>query len=149
MVKNPADIGKRILGGIIDFVVVFLIFMAGTSILAYFFGEVEKFHFGFKAYVSGPPVLIILLIVFLYFIIMEATTGKTIGKYIVKTKVVNKDGKKISWKQSIVRNLMRAVDGVFFYMIGFIAIYASKNNQRLGDMISKTYVINDNKKKQK
>lgn len=134
--------GKRILGAIIDLVIVFLIFMFVTSILAYFFGEVEKFHFGFKAHVSGPPVLIALLIVFLYFVITEATTGKTVGKHIVKTKVVNKAGKKISLGQSIGRNLMRFVDGMFFYLVGFIAIYVSKRNQRLGDMVSKTYVIN-------
>ena len=144
MVKNFAGIGKRILGGIIDIIVVSLIFLGAGYVIAYYFGEtgfIEKVQ-GVGFHVEGPAVLIIPALIFLYFIILEATTGKTIGKYIVKTRVVNEAGEKISWGQSIGRNLMRFIDGMFAYLVGIIAILASKNNQRLGDMVSRTYVIN-------
>ena len=83
------------------------------------------------------------LVWLLYFIVMEAATGKTIGKYIVKMRVVNKAGEKLSWGQSIARNLLRIVDGIFFYLVGFVAILSSQKKQRLGDMASGTYVVKD------
>jgi uncharacterized RDD family membrane protein YckC len=135
MVENLAGVGKRVLGAIIDVVVLMIVFV----VYAMMFGTIEN---GFIS-VTGIPALILFILLLLYFIVMEATTGKTIGKYIAKTKVVNEDGKKISWGQSTGRNLMRIVDGFFFYLVGFVAIIASKNNQRLGDMVSETYVINE------
>jgi uncharacterized RDD family membrane protein YckC len=134
MVENLASTGKRVFGAIIDVIVLVIFFV----VYGLFFGKTE----GASISVTELPALILFSIMFLYFVIMEATTGKTIGKYIIKTKVVNEAREKISWGQSIGRNLMRIIDGFFFYLVGFIAILASKNNQRLGDMLSKTYVIN-------
>ena len=131
--QNVAGLGKRILGGIIDIIVI-VIFVIIWSML--FGSNVNGMYT-----VTGLPALIETLVPILYFIIMEATTGKTIGKYIVKTKVVNAQGGKISWGQSIGRNLMRIIDGLFIYLVAVIAIAASKDKQRLGDMVAKTYVV--------
>lgn len=134
MVENVASTGKRVLGAIVDIIVLVVFYVVyGT-----FFGETE----GLSVSVSGVPALIGFTLMLLYFVVLEATTGKTIGKYIWKTKVVNEMREKISLGQSIGRNLMRIVDGFFIYLVGFIAVLASKNKQRLGDMIAKTYVIN-------
>lgn len=43
-------------------------------------------------------------------------------------------------KQSVIRNLVRLVDGIFFNLVGVIIIYRSPLNQRLGDKIAKTVV---------
>lgn len=135
MVKNLAGVGKRILGAIIDIIVLGVIF----TVFGMLFGEIK----GAFVSVTGFPALVVFLIGLVYFVGMEATTGKTIGKYIAKTRVVNEAGEKVSWGQSIGRNLMRFIDGFFFYLVGFVAILASKDNQRLGDIVSKTYVIKE------
>ncbi|MBS2210098.1 RDD family protein [Carboxylicivirga mesophila] len=47
--------------------------------------------------------------VILYFAIIEATTGRTIGKIITHTKVVNTCGRKPSFKSIIMRSLLRVI----------------------------------------
>lgn len=132
--QNVAGLGKRILGGLIDIVILVIFAIIWSMIFGTNVAGIQT--------VSGVPALVEFLVVILYYIILEATTGKTLGKYIVKTKVVNAQGNKISWGQSIGRNLMRIIDGLFIYLVAVIAIAASKDKQRLGDMAAKTYVIN-------
>jgi len=131
--QNVAGLGKRILGGIID-IIILVIFAIIWSLL---FGTNVNGMYT----VTGIPAFVEFLVVILYYIVLDATTGKTIGKYIVKTKVVNAQGGKISWGQSIGRNLMRIIDRLFVYLVAVIAIAASKDKQRLGDMVAKTYVV--------
>lgn len=131
---NIASTWKRILGGIIDVILVSLFFFFFVRIFGKLLPD-GTYHVG------GFLAFIMFLVIFLYYIVLEATTGKTVGKYIAKTKVVNAEGAKITWGQSIGRNLMRIVDGLFAYLVAFIAIISSKNRQRLGDMVAKTYVI--------
>jgi uncharacterized RDD family membrane protein YckC len=134
MAENVASVGKRVLGAIIDIIILIIIMI----IFSLLFGTSRGFSFG----VSGFAALIMYLIWFAYYVVLEATTGKTIGKYIVKIKVVNASGEQISWGASIVRNILRIIDGLFFYLVGFIIALVSKENQRLGDMAAKTYVVN-------
>ncbi|GHO83682.1 RDD family protein [Dictyobacter formicarum] len=65
------------------------------------------------------------LIFFLYFIIMEATSGATLGKKALGLRVVREDGAPISWTESIIRNLLRIIDGLFAYLVGAIFIWTS------------------------
>ncbi|MCK4870741.1 MAG: RDD family protein [Gammaproteobacteria bacterium] len=130
-----AGLGKRILGGIIDIILLVIVF----AIYVRFFGrEVLPGSY----HVEGMPAFYIFVFIFLYYWVFEAITGKTLGKLIVKTRVVNKEGNKITWRQSFVRNIMRVIDGLFFYLVAAIAIASSEKNQRLGDMLAKTVVIN-------
>jgi uncharacterized RDD family membrane protein YckC len=133
MEQNFAGLGKRILGGIIDFVV-----LAGFFYLYLFiFGKETAPG---EYYVSGFSACILFSLMFLYFLILEKLTGKTLGKLIAKTKVVNSDGNKISWGQSFVRNIIRPIDGFAIGIVAIIAIASSEKKQRLGDMLAKTYV---------
>jgi uncharacterized RDD family membrane protein YckC len=134
MPENIASVGKRVVGAIIDMIVLIIIMI----IFSILFGTSEGTSFG----VSGFAALIMYLLWFAYFVVLEVITGKTVGKYVVKTKVANESGGQISWGTSIVRNILRIVDGFFFYLVGFIIALASKENQRLGDMVAKTYVVN-------
>ena len=90
--------------------------------------------------------LLFVFIMFGYFILMEGPLGKgrTIGKMALKLRVIKeKDNSRISYGQSIVRNLLRIVDGFFFYIVGMLLISSSKKNQRLGDNVAKTLVITE------
>jgi uncharacterized RDD family membrane protein YckC len=40
-----------------------------------------------------------------------------------------------------IRTLLRLVDGLFGYLVGFVVVLASDKNQRLGDMAAKTLVV--------
>ena len=41
----------------------------------------------------------------------------------------------------MVRNVLRIVDGVVFYLIGVIFILTSDERQRLGDRVASTVVV--------
>src|SRR6266700_2052739 len=81
------------------------------------------------------------LLAILYFIVMEATQGATLGKMALGLRVVKTDGSPISWRESIISNLLRIVDGLFFYLVGAILIWNSPLRQRLGDRAADTVVV--------
>ena len=76
-----------------------------------------------------------------YFIVLEATQGATLGKMALGLRVTRTDGAPISWTESIIRNLLRIIDGLFVYLIGAILIWTSPLKQRLGDRVAKTVVV--------
>ncbi|MFL5661319.1 MAG: RDD family protein, partial [Ktedonobacteraceae bacterium] len=67
--------------------------------------------------------------------------GATLGKMVVGLRVVKLDGSPISWSESVIRNLLRIIDGIFFYLVGAIFVWTSPRKQRLGDRAASTVVI--------
>ena len=54
------------------------------------------------------------------------------------------DGSAITFRASALRNLVRLVDALpGFYFVGAVAIFASRNNQRLGDLAAGTIVVRE------
>ncbi len=90
---------------------------------------------------SGPGAALQIIIPFAYYIIMEAMTGATVGKMALGIRVVKLDGSPISWGESIIRNLLRIIDGLFGYLLGAIFVWTSPTKQRLGDRAAKTVVV--------
>ena len=84
-----------------------------------------------------------LVIIFAYLIVMEAYVGWTMGKRLLGMKVVDSSGNHIGLQKSIIRNLLRMVDGLpAFNILGVIFITSSEKGQRFGDRVGKTYVVN-------
>jgi len=84
------------------------------------------------------------LITIVYFVLLEGLAGATIGKFATGIRVVNEDGTKLDWPAAIVRNVARLVDAVpyvFPYLVGAISVWASPNQQRLGDRWANTVVV--------
>ncbi len=81
------------------------------------------------------------LLAIAYYIVMEATQGATVGKMALGLRVVKTDGSPISWSESVIRNLLRIIDGLFVYLVGAILIWTSPLKQRLGDRVANTVVI--------
>jgi uncharacterized RDD family membrane protein YckC len=40
-----------------------------------------------------------------------------------------------------IRTILRIIDGIFFYLVAFICVVATKQKQRLGDMAAGTLVV--------
>ena len=98
--------------------------------------------------ISDPICLVFLFVIFAYLILMESYVGWTIGKRILGMRVVDVSGNKIGLSKSIIRNLLRLLDGLpAFNILGIILIATSQGKQRLGDRIAKTYVVNNKRKK--
>jgi uncharacterized RDD family membrane protein YckC len=84
-------------------------------------------------------VLVILWL--LYMILMEKTYGASLGKFALGIRVVRLDGQPMDGFTSFLRNIIRAVDWLFFYLVGAIIIWNSPLHQRLGDKAAKTVVV--------
>jgi uncharacterized RDD family membrane protein YckC len=119
-------VGRRFLALLIDAIIVGVV----TSFLSILFR-------------NAPVVssLLSVIIVFGYFIVMEATQGATVGKMALGLRVVKTDGSPITWSESVIRNLLRIVDGLFAYLVGAILIWNSPLKQRLGDRVAHTVVV--------
>ncbi|OBX27090.1 putative RDD family membrane protein YckC [Gelidibacter algens] len=88
----------------------------------------------------GLNTLLGLPVVF-YTLVLEALMeGQTIGKKIMKIKVVKIDGYQASLSDYVVRWFFRIVD-IYILGLGFFVILFSKRSQRLGDMAAGTSVI--------
>jgi uncharacterized RDD family membrane protein YckC len=81
------------------------------------------------------------LMMLLYFTYFETTTGQTIGKKLVNIKVVKENGKKLTYMDAFVRTLLRIVDSIALYLIGFVVVIATDKKQRIGDMAAGTIVV--------
>ena len=93
---------------------------------------------------NAPTIGVILglILYFGYFIVMEATLGSTLGKMLLRLRVVKTDGSPISWSESVIRNLLRIIDALpTAYLIGAILVWTSPLRQRLGDRAAKTVVV--------
>jgi uncharacterized RDD family membrane protein YckC len=94
---------------------------------------------------TGGPAWIIngvfTLIFIAYFVVLESTSGATLGKRVLKLKVVKVDGSPIEMREALIRNVLRIVDGFFFYLVGAVLIWTDPNKQRLGDRLASTIVV--------
>jgi uncharacterized RDD family membrane protein YckC len=77
-----------------------------------------------------------------YFIFTESSAKQaTFGKLIMKIKVVNSDGDRLSVLNSTIRNFGRILSGLILGL-GYIMIVFTPKKQALHDKIAKTYVVN-------
>lgn len=68
--------------------------------------------------------------------------GQTIGKKLLRLRIMDKKGLRLQFSQVVVRNLLRCVDSLpVFYLVGGIVCVLSKMDQRLGDIAANTIVI--------
>lgn len=68
--------------------------------------------------------------------------GQTIGKRIMRLRVIDAQGLRLRFSQVVVRNLLRPVDMLpKMYLVGGIACFVSRLGQRLGDLAANTVVI--------
>lgn len=90
---------------------------------------------------SGGPFFLWLLVFLGYYIVMEKAWGATLGKKAMGLKVVKQGGEPLDWKASIVRNVVRIIDSQLLYLVAAIAVWVTKNKQRLGDLAARTLVV--------
>ena len=95
-------------------------------------------------------VAIVIFIIFLlfwgYFTLFEAFwNGRTPGKRVARIRVIQRSGRAIGLFESMARNLVRYIDmqPFPFYAVGVIAIFATRQHQRLGDLAAGTLVVRD------
>jgi uncharacterized RDD family membrane protein YckC len=96
-----------------------------------------------------------LLLMVVYFTVLEALFGVTVGKMIMGLRVADMQGQRASLRAVLLRNLLRLIDmlplmGINFggdvtfnipYLLGGIVALLSPYRQRLGDRVAHTLVV--------
>src|SRR5262245_42713587 len=141
-----ATIGNRFLACAIDhaiqvisLVIVYVIFRSLTASVraaeTMLFNDAK----GISLWLLAAMIIAGFLIFFGYFIFFETIwSGQTPGKRWLKLRVIQEDGRPISFFTSLTRNLIRIADmysppAFPFYSIGIVSVFASARAKRLGD----------------
>jgi len=140
-----AGIGSRFIALLVDYLIwgaCFIVLGLMASILLPGIGAFSRIS-------EQWAVAILVFIVFLfnwgYFTLFEAFwNGRTPGKRVARIRVIQRSGRAIGLFESMARNLVRYVDQLpFFYAVGVIAMFVTKQHQRLGDLAAGTLVVRD------
>jgi uncharacterized RDD family membrane protein YckC len=140
-----AGIGSRFIALLVDY----LIWGAGFLVLFLLALLLLPGIHAFSKISAQWAVAIVVFLVFLcnwgYFTLFEAFwNGRTPGKRVARIRVIQRTGRAIGLFESMARNLVRYVDQFpFFYAVGVIAVFATRQHQRLGDLAAGTLVVRD------
>lgn len=139
---TTASVGERIAAFLVDMVI------KGFFVLAIYYFAFKFLNLSaYTARLDQWSMAAIMIFLFspaiVYTLVLESLMeGQTFGKKLLKIKVVKIDGYQAGFSDYLMRWFFRLVDiysnsGV----VGLISVIVSKNNQRLGDMVSGSAVI--------
>ena len=142
--QQVAGIGDRILGYLIDLLILGAYWIASIYLLS---------AFGLDSNTNGSINIFFMLIgipSFLYFLLLESFwDGRTPGKAALGLRVVKIDGSKPGFGSYFVRWLMRTIDlNLTSGGVAVFTILLNGKGQRLGDIAAGTTVITERKKVQ-
>nr|MBA3262634.1 RDD family protein [Thermoleophilaceae bacterium] len=125
---------SRVLAALIDLVIVgagWAVIMAAAGVL----GESPS-------KIGAPLVAVTLGWALYYYFACESGSGQTVGKRVMKIRVVDVDGAPAGMREIGLRTVLRIVDGMFFYLVGLIVMLATRERRgRLGDLIGGTMIV--------
>jgi uncharacterized RDD family membrane protein YckC len=127
--KDTAVLVERIVATVVDLLVMIPLVAATAAVL------------GAGTQSEAVFLSIILVGYFSYYIIPEWLYGRTLGKQLTGIIVLRSNGRVPSLEQAVLRNLLRIIDGAAGYLLGLLVILFTKENQRVGDLLSGTVVV--------
>jgi uncharacterized RDD family membrane protein YckC len=139
---TAASIGHRLSANILDWIIkgayVFVIFY-----VFFYWCGIGKLMNGMDDWSKFAFVLFFFFPVLIYSIVLEAIfEGQTIGKKIMKLKVVKIDGYGANFGDYLMRWIFKLIDNnISMGVVGLISMAVSEKIQRLGDMAAGTAVI--------
>jgi uncharacterized RDD family membrane protein YckC len=77
-----------------------------------------------------------------YYFACESGQGQTLGKRLLKLRVVRADGGPSGMREILVRTALRPIDAVGVYLVGLVVmLITGERRQRLGDLAAGTIVV--------
>lgn len=90
---------------------------------------------------AAIPYFWLIIIVVVYFTLFEYLFGATPGKRLLRLRVVSLDGRRLTLRALLTRNIFRLVDTLpVLYIVGGLVAQSTIHEQRVGDIIAHTTV---------
>lgn len=148
LTRPLAGIGSRMMAGFADNIIIFLIYLLlFLFVMLYYSFEINE---PLQLLRNGDTLVFTLIIIagfvlyWGYFALSEYyMNGQTIGKRNLKIRVVKLEGGPLSFTDLAIRNLLRAADFLFLYLVAGVVMFFTKRVQRLGDLAAGTVVISE------
>ncbi len=130
---KAAGIGERLVAFFIDFILIIIYYLVVIANFGYYEDADVWVYIAIRSLLWFP--------IFFYSVVQEILfEGQTLGKRLMKIKVVKIDGFQATFSDYLVRWFLRIPD-IWLFGIGCFVVIFSKNLQRLGDMAAGTGVI--------
>jgi uncharacterized RDD family membrane protein YckC len=129
--------GRRIVATMLDGLVLGLLYRLSVAILGgHYDSDVDLTRLTSKAGLGWVVVAL------LYYVLLEGLFGRTVGKLVTGIRVIDaKTGRTPGLFTVLVRTLLRVIDGIGGYLLGWIVVVLNDRRRRLGDMAADTLVI--------
>jgi uncharacterized RDD family membrane protein YckC len=140
-----AGIGSRFIALLVDYLIwgagLVVLVLLGIALLP----ALNSFNRISAQWAEAIVIFILFFVNWGYFTLFEAFwNGRTPGKRVAKIRVIQRSGRSIGLVESMARNLVRYVDQLpFFYAVGVISMFVTRQHQRLGDLAAGTLVVRD------
>ena len=144
---EPAGLGSRLMAAAIDVLIIFGVFL--VLLIGGIIAGVTAFGVGgagSSVVFFAALILFLYAVIWCYFVFFEALwRGQTPGKRIAGIRVVLDNGLPVGWRESALRNLVRAADIMPppSCLVGMLMILFSKRGKRLGDLLAGTMVVRE------
>ncbi|MGA9320106.1 MAG: RDD family protein [Xanthobacteraceae bacterium] len=133
---NPVSLlVLRAIGAQIDILVILMLLIVPTALLG-------KEHLSDRVWDYINVFWLVALVA--YFVVFEALWGRTLGKLITGTVVIDRNGRAPGFARALVRTLLRLIEVNPLLIGGLpagIALLVTKRHQRMGDLLAGTYVV--------
>lgn len=118
--------------------------LAGTALLSLAASVANRSH------TDAMQGLLVFLVIWGYPVLFETLwDGRTPGKRGAGIRVVMRNGQRVGFYASALRNLLRIVDFLpAFHLAGILAVFATRDHQRIGDLAAGTIVIREEEREE-
>lgn len=137
-----ASVGERLGAFFIDLFII-ICYITALSIVLFDWLQLDRLMVNLDGWSRGAIFLMLYSPVIVYSLVLESVfEGQSLGKKLLKIKVVKIDGYQAGFGDYVIRWFFRVIDFfTFFGLPGLITVITSQKSQRLGDMAAGTAVI--------
>jgi uncharacterized RDD family membrane protein YckC len=142
-----AGIGSRFIALLVDYLIWIPSILLVGKVFSYILPSLTAFNRLSEQWAIAIYIFLLFLFNWGYFTLFEAFwNGRTPGKRVARVRVIQRSGRPIGLFESMARNFIRYIDMIPFlipYAVGTIAIFVTRDHQRLGDLAAGTLVVRD------
>lgn len=144
-IKTPEGIAFSLsLAGPVTRFLAWVIDMAGMAVISRVIGSLLGLLGFISRDLAGAASIAAYFIISIgYPVVLEwSWRGQTLGKRLLRLRVMDEQGLRLEFNQVVIRNLLRLVDSLpALYLVGGLACLISGRAQRLGDLAANTIVV--------